>query len=400
MLELKGKYNKAKVFTNDIDIGAISQIINLCNQEFIKDSKIRIMPDVHAGAGCTIGTTMTIQDKVVPNLVGVDIGCGMAVSCIDKMEIDLMDLDEFIINNIPSGHNILDNEIEFNLINELKCLGSINKNRALRSIGTLGGGNHFIEIGIDEESMYVIIHSGSRYLGKQIAEYYQNLAYTTLTDNRNEIKNLVKKLKDSDRNNDIQKEINRFKENKEMGFSKDLAYLEGSNMECYLHDMNIAQKYAWTNRESMLNVILKYLKKKYNITIKDSFQTVHNYIDIENRILRKGAISAKNNEVVIIPINMRDGSIIAKGKGNEDWNYSAPHGAGRLFSRSKAKENITLDEFKDSMKGIYSSSIDESTIDESAFAYKSIDSILSNVNDTIDILSIVKPIYNFKACSR
>lgn len=394
MIELKGKYNTAKVFTNNVEQRAISQIIDLCNQEFSKGSKIRIMPDTHAGAGCTIGTTMTITDKIVPNLVGVDIGCGMYCVKLKEKEIDFELLDKVIRNYIPSGQNIRENKHNKSKdiqIEKLKCFNHINYDRAIKSIGTLGGGNHFIEIDRDNnDNLYLVIHSGSRYLGKQVAEYYQELGYKKLTDNRMTKEQLINKLKNEGREKEIQKELKKLPNIK---INKQLAYVEGVNLVDYLHDMKITQEYAKINRV----VIAEEILKNTGLTIDESFTTIHNYIDIENKILRKGAISADLGEKVIIPINMRDGSIIAIGKGNEDWNKSAPHGAGRLMSRSKAKEFVTLEEFKDSMNGIWTTSVNEHTIDESPMVYKSLDEIIDNVKDAVEIIDIIKPLYNFKA---
>lgn len=394
MLKIRGKYNEAIVYTNTIEEEAYKQILELCNQEAFKDSVIRIMPDTHAGVGCTIGTTMTITDKVVPNLVGVDIGCGMEVIRIEQKDLDLAELDAVIRNFIPSGQNIREERhkyadlIEFD---DLKCKNHINLDRAILSVGTLGGGNHFIEANKDEEgNIYIVVHSGSRYLGKQVAEYYQNVAYKELTSLKEEKQRIIEKLKKEGREREIQSELEKLKVPK---IKRDLAYLKGKSFDDYIHDMKIVQKYAVWNRKAIMDEIIQKLK----LTIVEQFTTIHNYIDTENMILRKGAISAQCGERVIIPINMRDGSIIAVGKGNPEWNYSAPHGAGRLMSRSKAKELISLDEFKEAMKGIYSSTVNESTIDEAPMAYKPMEEIIENIQDTVSIEKIIKPIYNFKA---
>lgn len=394
MIELKGKYNTAKVFTDNVEQTAISQIIDLCNQEFISGSKIRIMPDTHAGAGCTIGTTMTITDKVVPNLVGVDIGCGMYCVKLKEKDIDFELLDNVIRKYIPNGQNIRESQHKMSTeinINNLKCINNISYDRAIKSIGTLGGGNHFIEIDKDsEDNLYLVVHSGSRYLGKQVAEHYQELGYKKLTDNRMAKEELIKKLKSEGREKDIQKELKKLPSIK---INKQLAYVEGENLDNYLNDMEITQEYARINRVAIAEEILKHT----GLNADESFTTIHNYIDIDNKILRKGAISAKLGEKVIIPINMRDGSIIAIGKGNKDWNESAPHGAGRLMSRSKAKQSVGLDEFKDSMKGVWTTSVNEYTIDESPMAYKPIDEIIENIKDTVEIVDVIRPLYNFKA---
>lgn len=394
MLILQGKYNKARVFTDNIEEGAISQIIELCNQEFASGSKIRIMPDVHAGAGCTIGTTMTITDKVVPNLVGVDIGCGMFCLKLKNKNIDFLKLDTIIEKYIPSGFNIRRKEHEFvkNIeLDNLKCSKFINLDRATKSCGTLGGGNHFLEVDKDSESnLYLVIHTGSRYLGKQVAEHYQNLAIKTLTDRKEEKQVLINKLKNEGRDSDIQGELIKMKKPK---IANHLAYLEGENLRDYLHDINITQQYATENRRAIANEIIKYM----DLDIEESFTTIHNYIDIKNNILRKGAISAQLGEKVIIPINMADGSLICVGKGNSEWNSSAPHGAGRIMSRGQSKENISIDEFKNRMKGIWSSSVCESTIDESPMAYKPMEEIVQNIKNTVDIIDTIKPVYNYKA---
>lgn len=396
MLELKGKYNTAKVFTDNIEQEAIAQIIELCNQEFVKDSVIRIMPDVHSGAGCTIGTTMTIKDKVVPNLVGVDIGCGMHVSILKEKDIDLATLDKIIYDYIPSGFDIRSKEHKYCkeiAISDLKCKNHVDLNRAMLSIGTLGGGNHFIEINRDEDgTLYLVIHSGSRHLGKQVAEYYQKLAIKALTDTKKQKEELIKRLKAEGRQQEIQAELNKIQPPK---IKQDLAYVEGQNFDDYIHDMKIVQEFAVWNRKAMADEIITRL----GLTVKDEFSTIHNYINTETMVLRKGAISAQKSEKVIIPINMRDGSIIAIGKGNEDWNCSAPHGAGRLMSRKKAKETLSLEEFAETMKDIYTTSVNQSTLDESPMAYKPIDEILENIKDTVEVYKIIKPIYNFKSGS-
>jgi len=340
VIELRGKHNLAKVFTNNIEETAVGQIIELCNQEFTKDSKIRIMPDTHAGAGCTIGTTMTITDKVVPNMVGVDIGCGMELIKIAEKEINYEKLDEIIRKYIPSGFNVRNNEHKYiNNIDfqSLKCLNKLTHlERIKSSIGTLGGGNHFIEVDKDTRgNLYIVIHSGSRNLGKQVAEYYQQLGYDELVNLGGIRQELIKKLKAEGREKEISSETKKIQPPK---FNRQLAYVAGENLKNYLNDMQIVQKFATYNRKAMMDEIMKNMK----FTKVEQFTTIHNFIDLENMILRKGAISAQRNEKVLIPINMRDGSLLCLGKGNPDWNYSAPHGAGRLMSRSKAKEKVTL----------------------------------------------------------
>ena len=395
MIELKGKYNTAKVFTEVIEETAIGQIIELCNQKFIAGETIRIMPDVHAGAGCTIGTTMTITDKIVPNLVGVDIGCGVYVVKLKEKHIELQKLDKVIREFIPSGFSVRSGVHEYekyvNLAN-LRCIKGVNNlDRIYQSLGTLGGGNHFIEVNKDSEgNLYLVIHSGSRNLGKQVAEYYQNLAIEKLSSNLDEQKALIAKLKAEGRQSEIEAELKKLKR---PVINKALAYVDGKDFEDYIHDMEITQNFAYWNRKAMAQVILKEMKLK----AEDEFTTIHNYIDTDNMILRKGAVSAQAGEILLIPINMRDGSLLCKGKGNADWNFSAPHGAGRLMSRSVAKESFTVNEFKKQMAGIYTTSVGQSTLDECPMAYKGIDDIVNNIGDTVDILDILKPIYNYKA---
>lgn len=394
MIELQGRFNTAKVFTDNIENEAASQIINLLNQEFVFGSKIRIMPDTHAGAGCTIGTTMTITDKVVPNLVGVDIGCGMETVLLEDSHVELQKLDKVIHENIPAGFSIRDKvhtlleEID---LRQLRAVKSVNLNRAELSLGTLGGGNHFIELDRDDDGrLYLVIHSGSRNLGKQIAESYQKAAARELAYKSKEVNKLVDELKKQGREREIQAEL------KKLGVlkvDKNLAFVEGALLEDYLHDMAIVQRYASLNRRAMVQEIVKKMKFK----VVEQFTTIHNYIDLDSMILRKGAISARKGERLLIPINMRDGSLICVGKGNPDWNYSAPHGAGRLMSRSAAKASITLKQFEKSMQGIFSSTVNKSTIDEAPFVYKPIEEIIANIGDTVDIVKLIKPLYNFKA---
>lgn len=394
MIPLRGKYNTAKVFTDNIEQEAVSQIINLLNQEFVHGSKIRIMPDAHAGAGCTIGTTMTITDKVVPNLVGVDIGCGMETVLLADKHVELQRLDKIIHEYIPAGfavrskpHPFLD---EVNL-EDLRCADHVNRNRAELSLGTLGGGNHFIELDKDEDDrLYLVVHSGSRNLGKQVAKYYQKAAAKDLEKCRNDGSKLIAELKSQGRENEIEAELRKREFYK---VDRNLAFAEGSLFENYMHDMEITQQYALLNRRAIVREIVKQMKFK----VTDSFTTIHNYIETDTMILRKGAISAKAGERVLIPINMRDGSLICIGKGNPDWNESAPHGAGRLMSRSAAKQSITLAQFKKSMDGIFSSTVNQSTLDEAPFAYKPMDEIIANIAETAEIVKIIRPIYNFKA---
>lgn len=394
MLELKGKYNIAKVFTDNIDAETISKVICLLNQDYVKDSKIRIMPDCHAGAGCVIGTTMTLTDKACPNLVGVDIGCGMLAVRITEKDVDLPKLDDVINEYVPAGFNVNDEPLgNFSHLNNLAAPADVSL--AYRSIGSLGGGNHFIELDKDNDgSLWFVIHTGSRHLGLEVAKHYQELAYKQLKDSDvgGKIKAVIADLKAKGREKEIEKTIQALKM-QEPHIPKSLCYVSGQAFKDYIHDMEIVQKHAELNRKYIANTVIK----KMGWHICEEFQTIHNYIDTKNLILRKGSVSARDGEKLIIPINMRDGSLICIGKGNPDWNYSAPHGAGRILSRSEAKDAVGIDEFRESMKGIYSSSVMESTIDESPMAYKPMEEIMENIKDTVDIVKVIKPVYNFKA---
>lgn len=398
MIELKGKYGDAKIFTDVADEASIAQVIMLLNQEFIKGSRVRLMPDIHAGAGCTVGTTMTITDKIVPNLVGVDIGCGMETVKIREKHIELQKLDKLIYEKIPSGFNIRDKAHRFFKdfpLEELYCYKEINPIRAEKSLGTLGGGNHFIEADKnDEGDIYIVIHSGSRHLGLEVANYYQNEGYNALNgSSKKDIELLIADLKAQGKEKSIQKAIKALKNTKTTNIPKQLAYVEGELFDRYIHDMKIVQKFAELNRQAMTEEILKGMK----LHPEEQFTTIHNYIDTENMILRKGAVSAKEGEKLLIPINMRDGSLICRGKGCEDWNCSAPHGAGRLMSRASAKQSFTVSEFKKQMEGIYTTSVGADTLDECPMAYKGMEDIVDNIGETAEITEIIKPIYNFKA---
>lgn len=398
MLEVRGKYNTAKIFTDVVDSASIAQVIELCNQEFVAGSRIRLMPDVHAGAGCTIGTTMTITDKVVPNLVGVDIGCGMETVRIQEPELDLQKLDELIYNRIPSGFSIREKEQCYARqidLNNLCCAKHIDLIRANKSIGTLGGGNHFIEVDKDDHGgLYIIVHSGSRHLGVEVATYYQEMGYKMLNSvDEVSVKSIISKMKAEGRDKEIQKELDRIRSARRSNIPKSLSYVSGELFEQYIHDMKIVQQFASLNRKAMIDEIVDGL----GLHVIERFTTIHNYIDTDNMILRKGAVSAKAGEKMLIPINMRDGSLLCVGKGNEDWNCSAPHGAGRLMSRASAKESFTVDEFKEQMSGIYTTSVSRATIDECPMAYKGMNDILDNIGPTSDVLSVIRPIYNFKA---
>lgn len=398
MIEIQGEFNAAKIFTDVVDNASIAQVQELCNQAFTAGSRIRLMPDIHAGKGCTIGTTMTITDKVVPNLTGVDIGCGMETTRIRESHMELQKLDKLIYEKIPSGFSIRDRAHRYLSqidLNELCCAKHVDLLRAEKSIGTLGGGNHFIEVDKDDEgNLYIVVHSGSRHLGVEVASYYQEAGYKVLnrTDDAS-IEAIVAQMKAEGREKEIQKTLKKLKNLKQTGIPKALAYVSGELFEQYLHDMKIVQRFAMLNRQAMVDEIVCGL----GLHVEEQFTTVHNYIDTESMILRKGAVSARSGEKLLIPINMRDGSLICVGKGNEDWNFSAPHGAGRLMSRAEAKRRFDITGFRQEMDGIYTTSVNESTLDECPMAYKGMDDILSNIGPTVDVAKIIKPIYNFKA---
>lgn len=399
-MKIKETFNEAIVYADIIDEGAINQIKELCDQESMKDCKIRIMPDCHSGIGCVIGTTMTIKDKVIPNLVGVDIGCGMKMVSLGKRDIDLAALDNFIRHNIPHGKNVNKQiQEEFDLTS-LRCYSKLDRPEYLAlSLGSLGGGNHFIEIDIEDDGTKdLIIHTGSRNLGTQVANYYQDVAYAYCKKlyGSKGLEEIIAKYVKEGRQSKLNSVLEKTKEdNLESMPPKKLCYLEGDDFENYLHDIKICQSFAVRNRDIIARRICEFLNLDYENLYKE--ECIHNYIDIENMILRKGSISAAKGEHVIIPINMRDGCILGIGKGSAKYNYSAPHGAGRILSRKDAKEKISLDDFKSSMDGIFSTSVSSATIDESPFAYKSIDSIIKNIKNTVEIEKIIKPIYNFKA---
>ena len=398
MLEIKGKINTAICYANIIEEEAIEQIRRMCDYEFTEGSRIRIMPDVHAGKGCTIGTTMTVVDKAVPNIVGVDIGCGMYTVNLGKAAVDFDKLDE-AAHYIPSGTNVWEGRQERFDLQELRCGRSLKDTKRLeRSLGTLGGGNHFIEI--DEAAdgtKYLVIHSGSRNLGKQVAELYQRLAIDlnegkeTYFQERDEI---IRTYKEQGRRKEIQAALEKISWNQcAATMPEELCYLYGEYLADYLHDVEICQRFARRSREKMAEILLE----RTGIAGGEAFHTIHNYIDTEEMILRKGAIAAHAGEKVLIPINMRDGSVLAVGKGNAEWNYSAPHGAGRIMSRRAAKEQLSLEEYRETMKGIYSTSVNESTLDEAPMAYKSLEDIIDVIRDSVDIIDVMKPVYNYKA---
>lgn len=414
MIEITGKHNTAKVFTDNFDASTYSQILSLCNSKAFDDATIRIMPDCHAGVGCVVGTTMKITDKVTPNLVGIDIGCGMLAVKLKEKRIDLPAFDSVIKTYIGAGRDKakIRSKYENPELEELFC-GKVKKNKPIRlqmahdSIGTLGGGNHFIELDRDSSgAIWLIIHTGSRHLGIEVCNWYQNQAYTDLKNLVNDggltvqLEKLISKLKSEGKARLIEQEIVKYKKQyakteKKPDIPFEFAYCTGQLFKDYIHDMHITQRHAVLNRAKIAEIILKYSK----LHEVDRIETIHNYIDTDNLILRKGAVSAQYNELLVIPINMRDGTLLCKGKGNPDWNYSAPHGAGRLYSRSDAKQTFSLSEYKKTMQEhkIYSSSISSATLDECPMAYKPMKDIVDNISDTVNIIDILKPIYNFKA---
>lgn len=398
MFEIQGKVNTAVCYAKVVEEEAIEQVRRMCDYEFTEGSRIRIMPDVHAGKGCTIGTTMTILDKAVPNIVGVDIGCGMYTVHLGKQEIDFEKLDE-AAHFVPSGMHIWEGRQERFDLERLRCYRSLRNTKWLeRSIGTLGGGNHFIEIDQAEDgTKYLVIHTGSRNLGKQVAEIYQQLAIDlnkgkeTYFLQRDEI---IRTYKEQGRRKEIQAALQTIAwEQRKTTMPEDLCYLYGSFLEDYLFDVEICQSFARRNRERIAEVLLE----RTGMSAGEAFHTIHNYIDTDEMILRKGAIAAHKNEKVLIPINMRDGSVLAVGKGNPEWNYSAPHGAGRLMSRTRAKNSLSMEEYKTEMKGIYTTSVNEATLDEAPMAYKSLEDIIGVIRESVDVIEVLKPIYNFKA---
>lgn len=403
MVVINGKNTNAYVYADIVDEATIKQIKLLVDQYFMKNVQVSIMADCHAGCGCVIGTTFQINDKIVPNLVGVDIGCGMLTVMLGKIDIDFKMLDNFIKENIPAGMDVNgDGNDLSNIIDNLRCYGSLkNIERLRKSIGSLGGGNHFIEIDKNEnDEYYLIIHTGSRNLGLQVAKIYQDLAIkyhnNKIFNKKSAINELILNYKRLNLEAQIQNEIERIAQmNLEISIPRELCYLEGDEFDDYLYDMDICQSFAALNRGEIAKKIVDFLGLDYDCLYK--FETVHNYINMNDKILRKGAISAYAGEVVLIPMNMRDGCIIARGKGNPLYNYSAPHGAGRIMSRAEAFKVINVDDFKKVMKGIYTTTSNENTIDESPFVYKPMASILNNINDTVEVLQIIKPVYNFKA---
>ena len=382
MFEVFGKYNKAKIYATTIDSTSYAQVLRMCNTEKLKNSNIAMMPDMHAAEGCTVGTSMTVGEYVNPSFVGGDIGCGMQVFCLEDGTVDFVKLDNCIRERIPSGAAIHKkgpadvNELQ---LESLYCRDFLHKETVMRSFGSLGGGNHFIEMarGTDDK-LYLIIHSGSRRLGRDVAAYHQEQAFFEQHGIDGD-QARRKKIKMSDIKS---------------GIHPNDCFLSGENLQKYLHDMNIAIEYAMKSRIYIGEIIVNTL----GLTVADHFATVHNYIDTTVGVLRKGAVSAQRGERLLIPINMRDGSLLCAGKGNDEWNCTAPHGSGRIMKRSEAKKNISLEEYQKEMEGIFTTSVGESTLDESPMAYRRIDEILDTIEPTADVVDILSPIYNFKAC--
>ena len=398
---IQGRWNTAKSFAATLDSRAEEQIRTVCDSPHFADCKIRIMPDVHAGKGCTIGTTMTLTNKVVPGMVGVDIGCGMETVRIAEKQLDCPALDALIRRRIPCGRDVRTSPHELtDLIdlNELRIASFVKLDYARNSIGTLGGGNHFIEAArSDDGSLWLIVHSGSRHLGTETASWYQEEGYKRLCgSSKLQIAELIAQYRATGRAKEIQAALKTLRSREAAGLKdlpRDLAYVEGELFDDYIHDMRIVQRFAALNRQAMMDEIVTGM----GLTVEERFCTIHNYIDTDAMILRKGAVSARKGEKLLIPINMRDGSLICEGLGNEDWNCSAPHGAGRLMSRTAAFCSLSLEEYRREMEGIYSTCVSSETLDESPMAYKSLDEIRQAVTPTVRIISRLKPIYNFKA---
>ena len=400
MMEIKGKVATAVCYAAVIEDEAVEQIRRMCDYELTAGSRVRIMPDVHAGKGCTIGTTMTVTDKACPNIVGVDIGCGMYTVKLADAELDFEAIDE-ACHFIPSGKKVWEGRKEKFDLTVLRCYRSLRDTRRLeKSLGTLGGGNHFVEVDRGSDGTnYLVIHSGSRNLGKQVAEIYQRLA-VDLHMGKEEYyaqkDEIIRTYKEQGRKAEIQKALKQLEKEfrgRILTVPDDLCWLYGRFLEDYLHDVKVCQDFARRNREKMAEIILE----RTGMTAVEAFHTVHNYIDTDEMILRKGAIAAHEGERVLIPINMRDGSVLAVGKGNPEWNFSAPHGAGRIMSRAKARETVDIDEYRKSMEGIYTTSVNEGTLDEAPMVYKSLEDILGVIGDSVEVTDILKPVYNFKA---
>lgn len=404
-MKVSGKYGEAQVFASSLDDDPREQIEMLLDQDFIQGAKVRIMPDVHSGKGCVIGFTADMGEKIIPNIVGVDIGCGVITVKLGEAYPDFPKLDKIIRESIPVGVKVRsDIAVEFDRLEELYCYREIdNTKRILKSIGTLGGGNHFIEVGEDSKGLkYLVIHTGSRNLGKQIADYYQNIAIE-LCSGKEEFftrkEELINRHMEQGKNSGIKGaliELEKEYAHLEPKYPKDLCFLTGKYAQEYLHDMKISQEYASLNRRTIADIILKQATGR-GLEFYEYFETIHNYIDFRDNVIRKGAISAKKGEEVLIPLNMRDGSILGIGKGNEDWNNSAPHGAGRLLSRKQAKKKHSLEEYIETMEGVYSTTVNKDTLDENPKAYKPKEEILENLDETVEVLEFIKPLYNFKS---
>jgi len=398
MITIQGKFGEAKIFTDNIEPEAITDIYKVLNSPVAINANMRIMPDVHKGMSFPIGTTMKITDKVIPNGVSVDIGCGMLVQTLKDSHIELGKLDKVIHANVPAGfsiHKKAHRWADDTRIQELRCKAELpNMPKFHLAIGTLGGGNHFIEVNKDETGqLFLVIHTGSRNLGKQIADYYQQKAYDAMKSKRaSDLAEILDNLKKNGRVDEIDAAIKYFYSNNPEP-DKAMAYCEGQLMDDYLHDMAIAQEYASLNRKAIADIIQCGMRWK----VQSEFQTIHNYIDMDTKILRKGAVRAEKGEILIVPMNMSWGSVIAVGKGNSDWNESCAHGAGRKMSRKAAKESVSMDDYRSSMDGIYTTCVNRETIDESPMAYKDPEEVIENLKDTIEVVNIIKPIYNFKA---
>ena len=400
MIEIAGKINTAHCYVKSLDSRAAGQIRRMCDYPLTEGSKIRIMPDVHAGKGCTIGTTMTVHDKVCPNIVGVDIGCGMFVAKLSGAKPDLARLDA-AAHVIPSGMNVWNSPTEAFPLEELRCFGELKKRKWLEnSLGTLGGGNHFIELDRSSKGdYYLVIHSGSRNLGKQVAELYQQCAVQLqkgILDLQQRKLEIIQTYRAEDRSDEIQTALDALEKDyksRTTHVPEDLCWLTGQPLEDYLHDVVLCQIFARRNREIMAEILLEAIGER----AAETFHTIHNYIDTREMILRKGAIAAHEGEKVLIPLNMRDGSVLAIGKGNAEWNFSAPHGAGRVMSRTQAKQTLTMEEYRDSMRGIFTTSVTMDTLDEAPMVYKPMEEILGLIEDTVEVIDVIKPVYNFKA---
>lgn len=400
MFEIEGRYATAACYATQIEAAAVDQIRAMCDQPFTQGCRVAIMPDAHAGAGCTIGTTMQVRDAAVPNVVGVDIGCGMYTVDLGDVELDLPALDE-ACHAVPSGFSTWEGRIERFDLTDLVCYRILkDAGRIERSLGTLGGGNHFIEVDVsDDGRKHLVIHSGSRNLGTQVARHYQDLAvqlHALGASYFEERERIIREFKEQGRRGEIHAALGELRERtgrRQTGIPEELCWLYGPALEDYLHDVKICQAFARRSRELMAAVVMD----RMGLPEREGFHTVHNYIDTDEMILRKGAIAAHEGELVLIPLNMRDGSVLARGRGNEEWNYSAPHGAGRLMSRTEAKKTLSMEEFRASMEGVYTTCVCEETLDESPAAYKGADDILGPIAQSVDIVAKMRPIYNFKA---